>query len=149
MSSEPAFSEVLALLPRSLQIRFQSLGAYVDQALDEKAPREEQIPKLSPEEIATIKLVVVARRLESFLVSTSRAGESAVETFSSLGMTGFTVGSRRFAADSPDLRLGYELAEGLREVLGENLMRLEGRPRSLAREVRQLAREVLRGRPLG
>lgn len=113
------YSDLIDLLPRRLKTRFESIGAFVDAVVEE---REVNIPKtrrLRSDDIVTIKLAVFIFALQEFFREGSRAAVLAVEEFQALGVTGFKVGASLFEGRNENVVRGYELAEALREAVGD------------------------------
>src|SRR5262245_33539112 len=112
------YSDLIDLLPRRLQGRFESLGGYVETVLHEY---EEKIPaqhRLRREDVQIIKLGVFIYALQEFLREGSRAAAKAVDEFQALGVSGFRVGSSLFEGRNENVVRGGKLAQALRVAVG-------------------------------
>lgn len=146
----PSVSEIVRAMPRTLQLRFQSVGGFVRGVLEEEAARAEHPFALTEDDIATIQLFTLCFLLDEFFRAGTRAAGSAARSLERFGLEGFTVGSQKFTKDSPETMRGERLADALRAVLQQSSLWSRYQGARTARElVRTLARELSHGRPLG
>jgi len=111
----PNDGEWIRELPRSIRMRFDSLGKYVRVILEEAGLRD----RLTRQDIERIHIAIFVRVLDEFLRDGTAAAVAAVDTLSDLGVQGFTVGRERFAGRNDAVMRGERLANGLRSVTGD------------------------------
>ena len=137
-SSEISIGDIVSMMPRALQARFDSLTGYVSSVIAEAVGADEPLPK---ERVKFIQLAALVYALDQFLRAGSRAARSASTTFEALGADGFTVGTTSFTKNGESTRRGERLADALRESIGDERMRETIASSSTMRDmIRTLAR---------
>lgn len=140
--------DVFGSLPRGLQHRLQSIGAYVDATLTELQESRPITPPLTKAEASTVKFFVITVKLIDLLERTTRAAEGTVELLEKLDLRGFVVGTSVFERDSPDLLRGRRLSERLRQRLPPGTP-IPTDDETLSLLVRRARAEVIRDRAVG
>ena len=113
----PNISEIIQRLPQKLQVRFNSLGNYVQGIIDEESARNRKEIKLSSEDTQLIQLAALLYSLDSFLRAGTYAARVASTTFEEFELEGFQVGSTLFTRNNENTLRGEELAEKLRKTV--------------------------------
>jgi hypothetical protein len=139
----------MSQLPRGLQQRFSSLGKYVEEAVKARVEREPGMA-LSSQQLALLKVAVIATRMSLFMQEATKLGERAVSILGDFGADGFSVGSATFRRGSADLLRGAQLAAGLAELVPTGLGTVQrASTESLSETVRRMHEEVRRASSLG
>lgn len=112
-------SEIIQQLPQKLQLRFNSLGNYVQGIVDEESAKNGKQVKLSGESTQLIQLAALIYSLDSFLRAGSYAARTASTTFEKFELGGFQVGSTLFTKNNENTRRGEILADKLRMTVAK------------------------------
>ena len=140
-----SISEIIQQLPQKLQVRFNSLGKYVQGIIEESATIGKQI-KLSSEDTQLIQLAALIYSLDSFLRAGSYAAKTAATTFEEFELGGFQVGSTLFTKNNENTRRGEILADKLRLTISQNRLGTLINSSSTMRElISKLVREMSHG----
>ncbi len=148
MSSEvPPLSEIISLLPRKLQLRFDSLGNYVRGMIEEETAKLGAGISLSAEEEQLIHLAVFIYSLDSFFRTGTNAARNTSITFEEFGFSGFQVGNAFFTQNNDNTLRGIQLANELANTVANTpLGRFIRNASSMKDLVSTLTREVNNGR---
>ena len=110
--------DLIALLPRRMRGRFERLGAYVnDRINDILGEQVNSRLSLTRESRATIQLIVLTLYLEHFFREGTSAARGAVQASKSIKCDGFMVGQSVFRGENENVRRGEMLANRLHRVL--------------------------------
>jgi hypothetical protein len=109
-------TKIIERLPVKLKNRFQSLGSYVRNIIEEMTGNKRQI-HLSTEDIQLIQLAALIYSLDSFFRKGTKSAREASTIFEELGGEGFQVGSSIFTKNNENTQRGEILADDLRRVI--------------------------------
>lgn len=141
--------DIVNQLPQKLQLRFESLGSYVQGIIIEERDRLGRDIQLDNEDIQFIQLAALIYSLDSFFKGGTRAARNASFVFEQYGLQGFQVGSSTFTQNSAETLRGQRLAEALRRIIaGTSLNRFIVRSTSIRDLVVRLLREIRDGETL-
>lgn len=136
-------SEIIQQLPQKLQLRFSSLGNYVQGIVDDESAKNRKQVKLSSENIQLVQLAAFLYSLDSFLRAGSYAARAAATTFEEFELEGFQVGSTLFTKSNENTLRGEILADKLRMTVAETRLGLLIKNSSTMRElISTLIREM-------
>jgi hypothetical protein len=116
-SEAPRISEIVQQLPQKLQLRFTSLGNFVQGMIDEASATSGKTIKLGSDEVQLIQLAALVYSLDSFLRAGTNAARSASKVYEKFDMPGFQVGTTVFTRDNENTRRGELLAEELKKTI--------------------------------
>lgn len=105
--------DIINTLPRTLRLRFDSIGGYVQTIV---AENEESLPKsqhLRIEEIEAVKLVAFTYAVERLFREGAKAARTTVQELSKFNIRGFQVGQTVFEGENENVILGEKLADDL------------------------------------
>ena len=146
-SKKISTADIVGMMPKALQSRFESLGPYVLMVIDEAGLDD---PPPAKEEVQFIQLVALVYALDQFFRAGTRAALGASLAFESLGAVGFTVGAAPFTSEGENTFRGERLAEALRaSITDEKVRDLLGTSKTMKDLVSALARWLRHGRSLG
>ena len=169
MSEQPSITarELIQLLPFRMRPRFESLFHYVRTIIQEELQRQREQPsaRIEPREQAAdqrgqrrhlakvdtqlIQLIVLIYALDQLFVEGTRAAQSAVDRFETLGVPGFVLGSSEFSGRNENVVRGQELSQALRKsIRNRQLLRLMGSARGVKDLVITLMGEMSNGKPV-
>jgi hypothetical protein len=114
-SEAPRISEIVQQLPQKLQLRFTSLGNFVQGMIDEASATSGKTIKLGSDEVQLIQLAALVYSLDSFLRAGTNAARSASTVYEKFDIPGFQVGTTVFTRDNENTRRGELLAEELKK----------------------------------
>lgn len=144
-NQEQRVSEIIKVLPRPIQNRFNSLGEYVREVVAELDENEKR--RLTDDDLNVLQLAVFIYRLERFLREGTRAALSTIESLEALGLDNFTVGSITFTKDNENTLLGKDLADKLMDSIADSrLLRFIKRARSERALIQALRDEITNGK---
>jgi len=136
-------------LPRSLALRFDSLGSYVRAVVAESEESISAQHKLNRKDIERIQLVAFVVELDRFFNEGAFAAEKAVDELERLDIPGFVVGTTEFSGRNENVILGRNLSAALREkIVDPELLLLINKEWSVPRLVRELVKRTRRERKL-
>jgi hypothetical protein len=113
----PNIAEIIQRLPQKLQVRFNSLGNYVQGMIDEESAKYGKEVRLRTEDIQLIQLAALVYSLDSFLRAGTHSARSASVAFEEFGLEGFQVGSSLFTRSNENTLRGEVLAERLEATI--------------------------------
>jgi hypothetical protein len=116
-SETPSISEIIGQLPRKMQVRFESLGRFVNGIIEEEKAKLDRNIVLTKEDVQIIQLAVFIYSLDNFFRFGTYAARNASASFEQFNLSGFTVGSSVFTRDNINTMRGEELANQLRNVI--------------------------------
>ena len=108
-----SLKEITNTLPRTIRLRFDSIGGYVQTILSEEQESLPRIMHLSFEEIETVKLVAFTYSVQRLFREGTAAARHAVEELKRFDIPGFQVGNTLFSGQNESVMLGESLAEDL------------------------------------
>lgn len=147
MASEiPNITEIIKLLPRPLQIRFNSIGSFVKAVVEEKEAQGGRKAQLSQEETDLIQLAAFIYSLNWFLTEGTKAAQATISTLDNFGLEGFLIGSTPFEKDNENTMRGKILAEAMMQNIGDpNLARRIQQATSMTSLIINLRNDLTRG----
>jgi hypothetical protein len=107
----------LSFLPRTLRLRFEGLGSYVNSVIEDARLEDE----LHKEDVEVIHLLSFLRTLDDLFREGTEAATRAVDAFQAIGIANFSIGSETFAGRNDAVMRGENLAVALRTVVREAL----------------------------
>jgi hypothetical protein len=129
--------DIVGMMPKALQARFNSLGGYVAAVIEEAGPKD---PPLDKEYVQFIQLAALVYALDAFFRAGTHAARSASTAFEALGAQGFTVGATHFTSTGENTLRGERLADALRDAITDDQLRaLIASSRTMRDLVRDLA----------
>lgn len=144
-SEAPSISEIIGLLPRNLQLRFESFRSYVKAIVDEEEEILERSIKISNDEFQLIHLAVFLYFLNNFFRTGSNVARNASVAF---GFSGFVVGNTYFTRNNPNTNRGKQLANELvTNIANTPLSEFLRNATSMKDLVSTIVRELQNGRP--
>lgn len=147
MVEKVRINDVVRMLPRTMQKRFDSLGGFVTSVAN--APDTEKVP-LSSEQLQFIQFAALIYALDNFLRLGTNAARSAASAFETLGSPAFAVGTTVFTKNNAATMRGAKLADALKAALrGTKLLQLIKSASSMRELVEDLARRLRNGEDMG
>jgi hypothetical protein len=113
----PNITEIIQRLPQKLQVRFNSLGNYVQGIIDEESFKSQKEIKLSRDDIELIQLAAFIYSLDSFLRAGTYSAKAASTIFEDFESEGFQIGSTVFTRNNANTMRGEVLADELRSIV--------------------------------
>jgi hypothetical protein len=117
-----SLNDIVRLLPQSLRPRFQSVGSYTHDVINEVLDEQRGKIRLSNSQIDFISCCVFIFLLDRFLNEGTAAARGAAKNFSDFGIKGFKIGQTTFTEDNENTRRGEMLAGSLKSVIGDPMV---------------------------
>lgn len=114
-----SLNDIIRLLPQSLRPRFQSIGGYARDVINEVLDEENSRIRLSNSQTDFISCCVFIFLLDRFFNEGTAAARGAAQNFSELGIKGFRIGRTTFTEDNEDTLRGAKLAVSLKLAVGD------------------------------